>query len=215
MSALEESARARLLAAADELFYAEGIHTVGIDRILDRAGVAKATLYGVFGSKDELIRAYLELRSASRRERIEKRLERYEDPRDRILAVFEVLAERAAEPSYRGCAFVNASAEGPQDGGKVRAVCTDHRAWLRGLFAALARELGLADAVARRLVLLYDGAVVAASMDRNPAAITDARAMVETLLNAYAEPTPTGADRRRRRGPPPSAPALRTPRAAR
>ena len=64
------SARERLLAAADELFYEEGVHTVGIDRIIERAGVAKASLYNTFGSKDELIRAYLEGRYVARQERI-------------------------------------------------------------------------------------------------------------------------------------------------
>ena len=60
------SARERLLAAADELFYEEGVHTVGVDRVIERAGVAKATLYSAFGSKDELIRAYLAARHAAR-----------------------------------------------------------------------------------------------------------------------------------------------------
>ena len=58
------SARERLLAAASELFYAEGVHTVGIDRVIERAGVAKASLYNTFGSKEELVRAYLESRHA-------------------------------------------------------------------------------------------------------------------------------------------------------
>ena len=56
------SARERLLAAADELFYEEGIHVVGIDRIIDKAGVAKATLYSTFGNKEGLILAYLQAR---------------------------------------------------------------------------------------------------------------------------------------------------------
>jgi len=58
------SARERLLAAADELFYEEGVCTVGVDRILKQAGVARASLYSTYGSKDELIRAYLAGRSA-------------------------------------------------------------------------------------------------------------------------------------------------------
>src|SRR5262245_38929851 len=64
------SARKRILAAANELFYEEGIHSVGIDRVIERAGVAKASLYNTFGSKDELVRAYLEGRQASREDRI-------------------------------------------------------------------------------------------------------------------------------------------------
>src|SRR3712207_1353891 len=107
------SARERLLAAADELFYAEGVHTVGIDRVIERAGVAKASLYSSFGSKDGLIRAYLEARHERRRERILAGLERFESPRDRLLGVFDVLAEVASSSGFRGCAFYNASAESP------------------------------------------------------------------------------------------------------
>ena len=78
--------RDRLLAAANELFYEEGIHTVGIDRVLEHAGVAKASLYGTFGSKEELVRAYLEQRAQARRERIpagfpQYEYARYADPR--------------------------------------------------------------------------------------------------------------------------------------
>src|ERR1700729_1414957 len=100
------SARDRLLAAASELFYEEGVRTVGIDRVIERAGVAKASLYATFGSKDELIRAYLEGRAAIRRERITVRIAPIEAPRDRIAAIFDLQAELAIDPKYRGCAFV-------------------------------------------------------------------------------------------------------------
>src|SRR5215467_10828653 len=93
---LEGSARDRLLAAATELFYEEGVHTVGIDRVIERAGVAKASLYSTFGSKEELVRAYLEERAALRRQRISQRIGMHEQPRDRILAVFDYLAEVVA-----------------------------------------------------------------------------------------------------------------------
>src|SRR5713226_9773571 len=84
------SARERLLAAADELFYNEGVHTVGIDRVIERAGVAKATLYNAFGSIDELIRAYLSRRHAVTQERITRALAApYESSRERILSVFD------------------------------------------------------------------------------------------------------------------------------
>ena len=69
-SAPRPSARERLLAAANELFYDEGVHTVGIDRIIEQAGVAKASLYNTFGSKDELVRAYLQARHDSVARRI-------------------------------------------------------------------------------------------------------------------------------------------------
>src|SRR5579884_829814 len=110
-SAEQLSARERLLAAANELFYEEGVNTVGIDRVIERAGVAKATLYSAFGSKDELIRAYLEQRYQARRERTMRAVEKFETPRERLMAVFDTLSESLSQPNYHGCAFVNASAE--------------------------------------------------------------------------------------------------------
>ena len=92
------SARERLLAAANELFYAEGVQTVGIDRIIEHAGVAKASLYNTFGSKDELVRAYLEARHASVTQRIARAVDRYDTPRERLLAVFEGQGELFAQP---------------------------------------------------------------------------------------------------------------------
>src|ERR1700760_3875575 len=102
-------ARERLLAAADELFYAEGIHTVGIDRVIERAGVAKATLYSTFGSKDGLIRAYLEARLDPRKARTPAPLAPLTTPRERILGMFDDLVGTCAKPDFHGCPFVNAS----------------------------------------------------------------------------------------------------------
>ncbi|XVU25959.1 TetR/AcrR family transcriptional regulator [Actinoplanes sp. CA-054009] len=184
-TARKPSARERLLAAADELFYAEGIHTVGIDRVIERAGVAKASLYSTFGSKDELVRAYLEGRHGLRRGRLLKGLEKYEDPRERVLGVFDVLDELAGTPGFRGCAFYNASAEGAP-GGPVQEVSDSSRAWTRGLFVELARDAGVKDpaAFAAQMVVLYDGASVGAKMDRPSMAPKVARGMAEILLNA-------------------------------
>src|SRR5579859_8060505 len=116
------SARERLLEAANELFYDEGVHTVGIDRVLERAGVAKASLYSTFGSKDELVRAYLERRAMSRREKLRARIADSADPRARILTIFDYLEETAAEPTFRGCAFVNACAERTREASPTQAV---------------------------------------------------------------------------------------------
>jgi AcrR family transcriptional regulator len=204
-SRAEVSVRERLLEAANELFYQEGVHTVGIDRVIERAGVAKASLYGTFGSKDELVRAYLERRSMMRRERISQRIAQHEAPPAQILAVFDLLAEIAAEPNYRGCAFVNASAEGPCGETAIRQVCANQRAWVRSLFIELARGAGVRDAeqAGRRLALLYDAAVTGSSMDRDPSLAREARAMAEELLDASAgasAPAKKGARKRPRRG---------------
>ena len=178
--------RERLLTAADELFYAEGVHTVGIDRVLEHAGVAKASLYGTFGSKDELVRAYLEERGRATRARTAARMETFDDPRDKILCVFDLLAETAKEGSFRGCAFVNACAEGPKGPTPARDVSSKQRKWRRDLFAELAKELGVGDPeeTARQLALLYDGAVVGAWMDADPSRPMTARRVAESLLHS-------------------------------
>lgn len=179
------SARERLLAAADELFYEGGIHTVGIDRVIERAGVAKASLYDCFGSKDELIRAYLQARHEGRQTRITQRLARYETPREKLLGVFDGLCETMSTPGFRGCAFTRVTAETQPSAG-VKAVCDDARGWLRELFTSLARELGVADpaALARQLALLYDGALAASQLGGGAEAAETARGAAEVLLEA-------------------------------
>ena len=97
--------RERLLGAAYDLFAANGISQVGIDTILTKSGCAKASLYSTFGSKDGLVRAYLETRHVARRGRLLAEIERHDDPRTRLLAIFDVLADTVAQPGFRGCAF--------------------------------------------------------------------------------------------------------------
>ncbi|QXC59224.1 TetR/AcrR family transcriptional regulator [Aquihabitans sp. G128] len=184
-TAARPSARDRLLAAADELFYAEGVHTVGIDRVIERAGVAKATLYSTFGSKDGLVRAYLEGRHAERRDRVLAHVERHTDPRERALAPFDALDDRIAQPGFQGCAFVNASAEA-DEGTAATEVSREVRAWTRALFTELATAAGAAEpaAVGRQLHLLYDGATLSARMDREADAARAARAAAAGILDA-------------------------------
>src|SRR5271170_4957781 len=165
-NAAKPSARERLLAAANELFYDEGVHTVGIDRVIEHAGVAKASLYNTFGSKDELIRAYLQTRHATIAGRITQSLERHDTPRERLLGVFEAQGELFTEPGYHGCAFVRASAES-HPGDLVEQAADTYRSWVRALFTDLAEQAGAPDpqALARQLHLLYDGSGLSARMD--------------------------------------------------
>ena len=180
------AARARLLAAASELFYAEGVQSVGIDRVIEHAGVAKATLYSAFGSKDGLVRAYLQARHAATAERMAAELEtRYATPKERLVGAFEVQGLSFTEPGFRGCAFVSASADAPP-GGVIEQTAVDYRAWLHELFFDLARQAHAKDPkqLAQQLVLLYDGAGISAWMDRDPSAETAARTIAAALVEA-------------------------------
>ena len=183
-SADRRPARERLLAAANELFYEEGFNLVGIDRVIERAGVAKASLYDCFGSKEELTRSYLQERHAARQLRMRERLARYATPKEKILEVFDSMAEAAAKPDFRGCAFARASAEA-RPGSSVKAMCDESRAWNLALFADLAKQDGAADPdrVAQQLRVLYDGAMVSAHLDTSSTAVAAARAMAEVVLD--------------------------------
>ncbi len=183
-TATGRSARERLLDAANELFYAEGVHTVGIDRVIERAGVAKASLYNTFGSKDELVRAYLQGRHVAQEARITRYIEMYTDPRDRLLAVFEAQGEYVAQPSFRGCAFNAATAESPVEA--VASAADEYRGWMRGLFTQLAAAAGAAEPekLARQLHMIYDGATQGARMDHDPTVAVIARESAAILLDA-------------------------------
>ena len=175
-------------------FYNEGIHTVGIDRVIERAGVAKGSLYYSFAGKDDLVRAYLTNRHAMWAERVTAGIEAHTDPCERILAVFDVLAELFARPDYRGCAFVNATAEAAEDSAETRAAII-FRGWVHELFLDLAAQSSATDpkALANSLVVLYDGATATSQMDNNPAAAATARDLAGLLLDR-AGVTPSRTD---------------------
>ncbi len=179
------TARDRLLATVDELFYSEGIHTVGIDRVIEEAGVAKGSLYYSFGGKEELVAAYLEGRHQRRKARIDVALAGLDDPVEKILAVFDVLHDIVTTPGYRGCAFANAVAEAKP--GAVEVEATErYRRWLRDLLAGLATEAGFTDpeGLTERLTLLYDGAVANSQLDKHPQAALVAKELAQLLLSA-------------------------------
>ncbi len=178
------SARERLLAAADELFYREGIHSVGIDRIIDEAGVAKASLYKCFRSKDDLVAAYLESRRRRVTDRVEAAVAGHTDPREKILAVFDSQLESSERPGFNGCAFANATAETHST--TVDEATANYRQWFLDLFTELARDAGASNPaiLGAQLRLLYDGVTQSARIDRDPHAAAQGRQVAVLLLDS-------------------------------
>lgn len=177
-------ARDRLLETAARLFYADGITATGVDAVVRESGVSKPTLYAHFGSKAELVAAVLGARHARRAEELCAWVAREPDPRRRPEAVFAHLEHFYATDGARGCAFLNAAAEGA--GGEAAAA---EKRWLEDFLAGLCREAGLRDPerLASRLLLLIDGVsgrVVVHGREAAPAAVADAAATAELLLAA-------------------------------
>lgn len=157
----------RLIEAANELFYAHGLRAVSVDKVIERAGTTKVTFYRHFQSKDDLVVAYLELRAAQERDGVDAAIAHGAGDVDATLRLMaDHTGAMACAPDFRGCPFINAAAEYP-DEGPVRALIADHREWFRETLRQLADGAGLRDPeeVAASLVLLRDAALVGGYLD--------------------------------------------------
>ena len=166
----------RLLDAAEDLFYWRGIGAVGVDLIADTAGVTKRTLYQRFGSKNDLVCAYLRRRAHRWQSLL---LDTLADigADERALAVYDV-AEHWALDNPRGCAFVNAWAELERTDSPSATLVREEKQWMRELF----RDLVDDEVVADQLHLLYEGAHVVSSTLPDPRAHVRAREAARALL---------------------------------
>lgn len=176
-----------LLDTAFRLFYRDGFHAVGIDTILAEAGLAKMTLYHHFSSKDELIVAALERRSAQVRARQASMMERAgSGARERLAALLDSYADWFRAEDFNGCAFIRAVAEYPDKASPVHQAVVRHKQALIDTLTALLSELGARDAtgLARRIYLILEGAIVCAHTFGDPKAAGDARAAALTLVDA-------------------------------
>jgi AcrR family transcriptional regulator len=177
----------RILDTASQLFYAHGIHAVGVDRIAAESGVTKKTLYDRFGSKENLVLAYLRRREDQWRSILHDHLELHPEPGvDRILAVFDAADSWYPGRSTKGCSAVNARAEEDPEpvGHLIPEEVTEQKTWMRERFASLCREAGFADPerLACQLQLLLDGALVTLGTRAFDAPIEVARDTAVTLL---------------------------------
>ena len=179
------SARQRLLAAAGELFYRQGIGAVGVDLVSKAAGVSKRTLYQQFRSKDELAAASLEQAGQSILGMYLPTEEAGRTARELILAVFDNARGWAGSPDFRGCPFINTATELAEPAHPARLVARRYKLRLREFFAQQAARGGATDPqrLADQLMLIFDGAIVQAVMD-TAATVGAAKAAVAALLDA-------------------------------
>lgn len=161
-----ETPKQRLLTTASRLFYDEGIHAVGVDRIVSEAQVTRATFYRHYPSKDTLVEAYLRATHAD----LESAVNQFmadDDPRAALEALLDFIGYNANLPNFRGCHFINAAAEYPDASSPVRVAIREHRRWFQETVTELAARLGHPDPAqaGQMLVLLRDGAFAGAPLD--------------------------------------------------
>jgi AcrR family transcriptional regulator len=194
----------RILTTATDLFYREGVRAVGIQKVIEEAGIAKASLYAHYESKDDLVAACMGKQIDECRAMLEQRLAAPgHDARSKLLAMFDLRAEMISAPNFRGCMVLNAASELTDSHHPARKVTAEARNWLRALMTQLCEEAGVSEAeeLAGALVVLYDGAAATAQADGMPAPAVHARWAAEQLIDAHLA-APRRPARPRRRGLP-------------
>ena len=186
-------ARERLVAAAYELFSHRGVQAVGVDAIIERSGVARQTMYRHFASKQDLVLAFLERREELwTRDWLEAEVQqRASDPRERLLAVFDVFDEWFRAPDFEGCSFINVLLEHPDGAHPIHRAAAAYLAGTRRFLEDLARQAGIPDAegFAREWHILMKGSIVAAREGDHGAAVRAKKVAAGLLEQATRRPT--------------------------
>jgi AcrR family transcriptional regulator len=180
------SKREQIISVAQKLFYQNGFHATGIDRIIKEAGVSKKTLYNHFRSKDELVLAALRKRDELFRNSFMRKTECLgSTPKERLLSVFDAIGEWFQEKDFAGCMFINASAEYSEANSPSHIVCAEHKRLVREYIRELAvqAEVDNPEELSQQLNLLIEGAIVDAHVSGNKDAADQAKKIASVLLN--------------------------------
>ena len=154
-------AKLRILATANQLFYGDGIRSVGIDRLIGESTVTKATFYKHYGSKDRLILEYIAQRHAAAVQAMGTLIAESSSPEYALRRLIEQIATEVLAPGFRGCPFINAAVEFPDPHHALRRVVSEHRGWYTATISKLMLQIGhsLPGEAADDFVLARDGAM--------------------------------------------------------
>ena len=185
-------AKTRILDTACDLFYRNGYRATGINEIIEKSGVAKATFYDHFPSKEDLALAYIRKKGEAETQLVLDSLEKYPGPYEKLLGIFEFLIPWAKERDYRGCAYMNIAGEVLDPNHPVREESTSHYRALRALVGRLMNELKAqrgaawkdrdADKVADDFHLLFVGSLALSQVHHDAGPFREALAAAERLL---------------------------------
>ncbi len=185
--------RQRILDTTRELFYQEGIHAVGIDTIIERSGVAKATLYHHFPSKEALIEAYLQERDHFFWTWFEQAISAEQEAKGKLLAFFDAVLIKVTAPGYRGCSFLNCAAEFPHatSAGHYLPRATKHE--LRQRLLHLCQQLPATQPamLADQLFLLAEGSFASTPLFDTPTPALYVKEAASLLIEAHRKMLPT------------------------
>ncbi|HST73216.1 MAG TPA: TetR/AcrR family transcriptional regulator [Kocuria rosea] len=178
--------RQHVLETADRLFYGRGVQAVGMDELRQAAGVSLKRLYALFPSKEDLVLAVLARRHRMWEDGVRARVERAASPRERLLGIYDYLADWFAEDSFRGCGFINAFGELGSVSPRVAASAREHKRAFQAYVAQLVDDAGAPAELGPQLCILAEGAQTTAAIAGTPDAAGQARRAAEVLIDAAA-----------------------------
>jgi AcrR family transcriptional regulator len=177
--------RSEIVASADELFNAHGINSITVEQIADHAGVPLSALLAEFPDRRSLIEVVLDLRHTVWTGNVVAAAHTVEDPRDKLLAIFDYLESWFAEESFQGCVFVNAYAEIGRDNDWMATMAIRHKSNFGSIVGRIAADAGLPTSAGTGIALLAEGAQVTAALTRTVAPAREARATAALLIALY------------------------------
>jgi AcrR family transcriptional regulator len=184
--AADAGVRDRIMDTAARLFYQDGIQAVGVQRLIEEAGVAKASLYAHFPSKDDLVVAYLDRKGAAWRDAARAHLDNPRlSARGKLLKMFDLLVDMVEEPGFRGCPYQNAGGEVGDPHHPIKEAGRRQRAWIHDTIGRLVKAAGAPspERLTGSLIVLYDGAAATALLDGDPSSARHARWAAGKMLN--------------------------------
>ena len=176
--------REQLVETALELFYRDGIHSTGIDKVLKESGVAKMTLYNHFKSKEELIAATLELQDEKFNGIVNAEVKKHTKPLNKLFAIFDALDVWFHGEAYRGCYFINTVAEMGKIKGPLLYQCQKHKKELTAQITSYLKEGGARNValLSKQIAILIEGAIVQSQVMGELNAAMDAKSAAKVLL---------------------------------
>jgi AcrR family transcriptional regulator len=186
---LSGNANKKILETASRLFYEQGYHVTGINQVIAEAGVAKASFYHHFSSKEELCVAYLHKRHQDWFSWLQQEVEQNEDDQKRLLSLFTFLERWLPDSNFRGCAFLNIASEFPSPDSKIRLLVVNHKNALQDYIRQLVDRLNIsskknnAAMLADLIYLLFEGAITTSQIYRSTQPIQAAREAVKQLIS--------------------------------
>ncbi|MFL6074963.1 MAG: TetR/AcrR family transcriptional regulator [Mycobacteriales bacterium] len=179
----DETARARVLDAADRLYYEHGIHAVGMDLLRAESGVPLKQLYRLFGGKEAIVEQVLLRRHEVWTDWVRAATAAATGPRARLLAIYDMLARWFDQEDFRGCLFIHSFGELGGDMPRVAEIVRAHKADFQARVAELVAEAGAPDSLAPQLAILAEGAQTTAAIAGTTDAARQARAAAEVLID--------------------------------